>query len=109
MDAVVAVTLTSQDFAAGTVAGGTHASLLDASGNVIAQQSAATGGADTSDSVTFPSVPDGTYTVSVVRQDSNGNVLGLPVTSAAFTVQGAGGGPTTVAITVPTAVNVTVQ
>jgi len=109
MDAVVAITLTPQDFAAGTIAGGLIASLIDASNNVLTQQSAAPGPGDTSAIVTFPSVPDGTYTVSVARQDSNGNVLGAPAVSEAFTVQGTGGGPTTVSITVPSAVSVTVQ
>lgn len=106
-NAVAAATLTAQSFPAGTVAGNVVFTLMDSSGNPVGSpQSIPSGASDTDATATFTSVAAGTgYTVTAVRQDGSGNPLAPAVASPPFDIAVS----TTVSVSVPSAVGVTVQ
>jgi hypothetical protein len=75
---------------------------VDASGAVVSSQ-------DTVDTnVSFPDVAAGTYTVSAVRLDADGVVIGSPVSSDAFVIAD-DAAPATVTVDVPASVAVTLS
>jgi hypothetical protein len=63
---------TSTSFPAGTVLASTSATLSNSSGV------AGTGNLDATGTIVFPSIADGTYTLTVQNIDSHGNNLGNP-------------------------------
>lgn len=91
--------LTSLAVAVGTVAGAFRVSLHDTTGAEVAVKES------TDTTVAFDAVGAGTYTVSAVRLDAAGAVLGSPVSSDPFTI--ATDTPATVNVDVPASVAVT--
>lgn len=103
MNAVAVAVLAAQSFPAATTVGPVLFTLLDSNNNPVTTQSVTAAAGDTSATATFPDVPAGTYTVSAVRQDASGAMLGTSVVSAPITISA----PSTISITVPASVSVT--
>ena len=94
----VSFTTVAQEFPEGTAAGFYNVAVNGTDGIAVQAQNVGLGG-----EATF-TLPAGTYTASVTLLDVAGNVLGVKVESAAFTI--AAPAPVTVSLQVP--VNVTV-
>jgi hypothetical protein len=103
--AVAVASLQVEVFPQGTTFGNVVFTVLDANNNVVSTSAVVTGEVDAASQATFVISTPGQYTISAVRQDASGNVLGNVVVSAPFTVAA----PVTVNVSTPANVNVTLS
>lgn len=94
-------TTQAQSFPAGTTADHFDVMLIDSTGGVVAQETAALSATNSA----FQSVLPGTYTVAVSLRDASNNLLGSVASSTAFTIAA----PAPVDLQVPAVVTVSVS